>query len=57
MSAFARDFFVRSPALVFPVLALVIFFVVFVAMVVRAMRTPSSEAEALAKLPLEGERP
>ncbi len=50
---FAREFFERSPVLAFPVIALCMFFGVFVVMFIRALRTPAATADALARMPLD----
>jgi hypothetical protein len=56
LSWISSDFFERSPLLAFPVLALVLFMVVFTANAVRALRTKKPELERLANLPLEREQ-
>ncbi|MGB5808969.1 MAG: CcoQ/FixQ family Cbb3-type cytochrome c oxidase assembly chaperone [Polyangiales bacterium] len=53
MSRFASEFFEQSPALLYPLLALLLFFVVFVGVVVRVMRMKRADAEKLARIPLE----
>ncbi|MCA9602882.1 MAG: hypothetical protein R3A78_10985 [Polyangiales bacterium] len=53
LSLLAKEFFQQSPVLGLPVMALLIFFGVFVAAVVRVMRTPSAEIDALAQMPLK----
>lgn len=53
MRAFSAEFFARSPVLVFPLIALGIFFVVFVAITLRVMLTQREESDAAARLPLE----
>ncbi len=52
MSRFAAEFFANSPALLFPVISLVLFFIVFLAVIVRVMRMKKSTADAYAQLPL-----
>jgi hypothetical protein len=53
LSAFSADYFARSPLLVFPVIALGLFMVVFVAVTARALLTRKSELAHMANLPLE----
>jgi hypothetical protein len=55
MSRFASEFFEQSPVLLYPVLALILFFIVFLVVVVRVMRMKSSEADLCARIPLEEE--
>lgn len=55
MSRFAAEFFAQSPALLYPMLALLLFFVVFLAVVIRVFRMKRSDAERLARIPLEDE--
>ena len=55
MSRFAADFFAQSPALLLPVLALVLFFSAFLFIVIRVMRMSASEVEHNARIPLEEE--
>jgi len=55
MSRFASEFFAQSPALLYPVIALVLFFTVFVVVVVRVMRMSAAEADYNARIPLEEE--
>ena len=55
MSRLASDFFSQSPALLLPLLALVLFIIVFLFIVVRAMRMSASEADENARIPLEEE--
>lgn len=54
MRAFSAEFFARSPVLVFPLIALGIFFVVFVAISLRVMLTQREQTDAAARLPFEG---
>ncbi|MGD8826716.1 MAG: hypothetical protein PVI24_17155 [Myxococcales bacterium] len=53
MSRFAADLFAQSPALLYPLIALVLFFVVFLVVVIRAVRMKESEADQYARIPLE----
>jgi cbb3-type cytochrome oxidase subunit 3 len=53
MSRFASEFFAQSPALLYPMLALLLFFVVFLAVVIHVFRMKPSEVERLARIPLE----
>jgi len=55
MSRFAAEFFSQSPALLYPVLALFLFFFVFAVVTVRVLRMKRSDAERLARIPLEDE--
>jgi hypothetical protein len=55
VSAMVSQLLAGSPLLVFPVVALVIFIVVFAVAVTRVMRRPAKAYEALAKMPLEVE--
>jgi len=55
MSRFASEFFAQSPALLYPMVALLLFFVVFLAVLIRVFRMNPSEAERLARIPLEDE--
>jgi cbb3-type cytochrome oxidase subunit 3 len=55
MSRFASEFFSQSPALLYPVLALLLFFTVFLLVVVRVMRMSASEVDQAARIPLEEE--
>ena len=56
MSRFAAEFFAQSPALLYPILALVLFFTIFLIVIVRVMRMSASEVEHNAQIPLEEER-
>jgi hypothetical protein len=53
MSRMAMEFFARSPVLALPIIALLIFSAVFIAIVVRAARMPRLTVESDARLPLE----
>jgi hypothetical protein len=55
MSRFAADFFSQSPALLLPILGLVLFFSVFLVIVIRVMRMSASEVDHNARIPLEEE--
>ena len=55
MSRFAAEFFSQSPALLYPVLALILFFTVFLLVVVRVMRMSKAEVDHNARIPLEEE--
>lgn len=46
------DFFARSPALLGPTVALLLFVLVFTAIAVHAFRTHKSEHDRMASLPL-----
>ena len=52
LSALASDFFSQSPVLLLPVVALLIFMVVFTVMAVRAFRMPDEAVNEVANLPL-----
>jgi cbb3-type cytochrome oxidase subunit 3 len=52
MSRFAAEFFAQSPVLLYPLITLVLFFIVFLAVIVRVMRMKKSEADEYAQLPL-----
>ncbi len=55
MSRFAAEFFAQSPVLLYPLIALVLFFVVFLVVVVRVARMKAPEADRYARIPLEEE--
>jgi cbb3-type cytochrome oxidase subunit 3 len=55
MSRFAAEFFANSPVLLFPLITLVLFFIVFLAVIVHVMRMKKSKADEYAHLPLEEE--
>ena len=55
MRQFASEFFEQSPMLLLPVIALVLFFIVFLVVVIRVMRMKPSEADHCARIPLEEE--
>ncbi len=55
MSRFAAEFFAQSPALLYPVLALLLFFTVFLVVVIRVLRMSKSEVDHNARIPLEEE--
>ena len=55
MRQFASEFFEQSPVLLYPVIALVLFFIVFLVVVIRVMRMKASEADLCARIPLEEE--
>lgn len=48
----AREFFQNSPVLIFPIVGLTLFVAVFVAVVVRVLRTRSASYDEVASLPL-----
>jgi hypothetical protein len=52
LSRFSADYFARSPLMIFPLVALALFFTVFVAVSIRAARTKRDELERMAALPL-----
>ena len=53
MGYMAMDYFRQSPLLALPVIALVLFMLVFLAVTLRAMLTKKSRWDAIAQLPLE----
>ncbi len=57
MRQLSADYFARSPLLIYPLIALGLFFLVFVIISVRAMRTKRAELDRLAALPLFDSEP
>jgi cbb3-type cytochrome oxidase subunit 3 len=55
MSRFAAELFANSPALLLPILALVLFFSVFLFVIVRVIRMKRSDADRYARIPLQDE--
>ena len=55
MRRFASEFFEQSPVLLYPVLALLLFFIVFLVVVIRVVRMKASDADHYANIPLEEE--
>ena len=55
MSRFAAEFFAQSPALLYPLIALVLFFSIFLVVVVRVIRMKASEVDRRARIPLDDE--
>jgi hypothetical protein len=53
MGAIAKQFFLTSPALDYPLIALAIFMLVFLAITVGALLQKPAKVEAAARLPLE----
>ena len=53
MGWFVKDFFATSPMLAFPIVALLIFVGVFVALTVRVMRLPRADVDAMARLAVD----
>lgn len=53
MKWLVSDFFARSPALLGPVIALVLFMLVFVAATIYALRTQRAQHERMALMPLK----
>ncbi len=53
MSRFASQFFQHNPALLYPMLALIIFLLVFLVVIVRVARMKRSDVDRLARIPLE----
>lgn len=47
-----REFFIRSPLLSLPLLALVLFVSVFVSVLIRVLRRPATQFDDAARLPL-----
>lgn len=60
LSRLSQEFFQASQLLALPLLALVLFLVVFAGITIRALRTPAAEIDHMGRLPLdekkEGER-
>lgn len=52
MRLMSSEFFARSPVLIFPVLALGLFFAVFVLISLRVALTQRDELDAASRLPL-----
>jgi hypothetical protein len=52
MKWIVSDFFMRSPALLGPIIALLLFLVVFTAIAIRAFRIKQSTHDQMARLPL-----
>jgi hypothetical protein len=50
------DFFAASPMLAFPVIALLVFFAVFIAVSLRAIRMANADVDRFAAMPLDGEQ-
>jgi cbb3-type cytochrome oxidase subunit 3 len=57
MKWIVSDFFARSPALLGPVVALVLFMFVFAAVAVHALRTQKADHDRMARLPLKEDAP
>lgn len=55
MGAMVRELMMRSPVLVFPLIAMTIFLVVFIAVVIRTWRKKPDELAKLADLALKGD--
>ncbi len=55
LGRYAAEFFEKSPALIFPLVALGIFVTVFVVLSIRAVRMDRAQTSDLAQLPFEGE--
>lgn len=55
MSRFAAEFFQNSPVLFYPLVSLLLFFVVFVVVLVRVTRMKKTEADEYARIPLQEE--
>ena len=55
MSRFAAEFFAESPVLLYPLIALALFFTVFLIVVIRVWRMKSKDADYYARMPLEEE--
>lgn len=56
MSRMAHDFFAASPMISLPILAMLLFAGVFLAVTWRVFRTPDAEIDSRAALPLEENR-
>ena len=55
MSELARSFFSDNPAIAGPLIAIVVFTLVFVSAVVRVLRANREHVDRMARLPLEGD--
>lgn len=55
LGRYAAEFFAKSPALMFPLVALGIFVTVFVVLSIRAIRMDRAQTAGLSQLPFEGE--
>lgn len=55
MSRFAAELFEQSPALLYPLIALILFFIVFLVVIVRVVRMKASDVDRYARIPLEEE--
>ena len=55
MSEIAREFYASAPLMILPISSLVFFAIAFGAAVAFAIRTPRTEVQRLAGLPLEGD--
>jgi hypothetical protein len=55
LSFVAMGYFEKSPLLIFPLIALLLFLGVFVAVTVRALRSSPSKYDAISRLPLEAD--
>jgi hypothetical protein len=53
LSWIASDFFARSPVLVYPLIALLLFMAVFVTAALRAALADRAQIDRMARLPLE----
>ena len=53
LSQLAADYFARSPVLAYPIAALALFMIVFIAVSVRALSRQRSELDEMAALPLQ----
>ncbi len=57
MSKLLYPMFERSPLLALPIIALLIFMVVFVLVAIRALRQSRTEVDSMARLPLDDDGP
>lgn len=57
MRAMAADFFARSPVMAAPVVAMLLFLAVFIAVAIRVFLTNRSEFSKVERLPLDGDGP
>lgn len=55
MSRFAAEFFADSPALLYPLIALTLFFTIFLVVLVRVIRMKATDADRYANIPLDDE--
>jgi hypothetical protein len=57
LSLMAKEFFAHSPLMLYPVVALVLFFTVFSLLTWRTLRRPKQELDVFADMPLADDVP